>query len=264
MFPMTAGTLWIEMTIAGSVWVACLFFQIMAWWLWWYPGESLAKLITPYLTYIAVAVVALSYIFGFIAHRVIQIFNWRLLERWKWQKRLRDRIDDFVVLDQDDKDKRGPKVLKERMVGETDIWDLDPHRLHREIDFQFAQVALLRSLAWSTLFLAVSILWWHLRIGHYAAARVYVLAPLWVVCFWVLLFLASRRQSRQYDMIREAALDVAQKHAGKVAPSPSQPSEPASTAPLIATVTISGASGTGANFEVKFNCPVTVLPPKKE
>jgi hypothetical protein len=59
MSSMTKGTLWIEMTIAGSVYVAALFFLVMGC---WYPGlrlESLAHRGQPYLTYVAVAAVAL-------------------------------------------------------------------------------------------------------------------------------------------------------------------------------------------------------------
>jgi hypothetical protein len=176
---MTRATLWIEMTIAGSVYVATLFF-LLAWIYCVGDLRTLATQLEPYKTYVGVAVVAISYIFGFVAHRAIQMVNWRL---WKLGvlTGIVGRIDENVIRDGDDQCKQKPKALEKRMAEETAIWALDPQRIHREIDFQFAQVALLRSLIWSTPFLALSILLWRLTTWHHATALVYALVSLWLL-----------------------------------------------------------------------------------
>jgi len=154
------------MTIAGSVYVASLFFWVMGWRRIGLNPESFAHSFEQYLTYLAVSAVGLSYIFGFVAHRIIQIVNLRL-GRWKPIKYLAGRIEKIAIRDENDTGEQVRDGLKERMAREVDIWTLDPPRTHREIDFQFAQVALLRSLIWSVPFLAVSVFYWRLRTWHH-------------------------------------------------------------------------------------------------
>ena len=217
--------------MAGAIYVVSLFFLVTAW---WYPSlnlERLAHRLQPVLPYVAVAVVALSYIFGFVAHRLIQIANlvagtfepirdFFQSERWN-----------FVSAD-----------LEDRMRQEATILGLSPERIHREIDFQFAQVALLRSLLVSVPFLVFSIDFWCLRTGHHAVANDPVFA------FWVFLLLAYRRQSIQYEKIRGNAVTGASRSAGNLIPSLSPASGPAGT-----LVTIKGI-----NFgTTKETCTVT-------
>ena len=67
---MTAATLWIEMTIAGSVYVVSIFFFVMAI---WYPNlnlECLANRAHDFLTYVAVGFVA-SPIFSVSSHTAL-------------------------------------------------------------------------------------------------------------------------------------------------------------------------------------------------
>jgi hypothetical protein len=70
---MTAATLWIEMTMAGSVYVASLLILIVA----CYDPKlhigALAVRFRDLLPYAGVAAVGISYVFGFVAHRFIQI-----------------------------------------------------------------------------------------------------------------------------------------------------------------------------------------------
>jgi hypothetical protein len=187
---MTAATLWIEMTIAGSVYVASLFFFVMAI---WHPNlnlECLANRAHDFLTYVAVGFVALSYIFGFVAHRVIQVagYGLKLVAKRRPKKELKEE-------------------LTTKLMEEMTIWALCSQRVHREMDFQFTQRALLRSLALSTPLLAVSFGYW-----RYPALPGHLLAG--IACFVVLygsLILALIRQSRQYETIREQALFVARK-----------------------------------------------------
>jgi len=196
---MTTGTLWIEMTIAGSVYVASLFFWVMGWRRIGLNPESFAHSFEQYLTYLAVSAVGLSYIFGFVAHRIIQIVNLRL-GRWKPIKYLAGRIEKIAIRDENDTGEQVRDGLKERMAREVDIWTLDPPRTHREIDFQFAQVALLRSLIWSVPFLAVSVFYWRLRTWHHVHVvwhdyRIALTACFGPLLFWALLLFAYCRQS---------------------------------------------------------------------
>lgn len=257
---MTRGTLWIEITIAGSLYVMSLFFMFAGIYGNSYLGYE-AHRFNSYLTYVAVGVVALSYIVGFVAHRVIQIFNWRLL-RWarlttvkapksslKKERTSRlTRFDEFVIRDEKDNPNGDPKSLEERMAGETVIWALNPQRIHNEIDFQFGQVALLRSLIWSTLLLASSVLFWRIRTGHHATAFAYGLVSLAFLVFWVCLLLASRRQSTQYEMIRDNALEAARRLGGSLVPSLSPTSGRAGDHVMVKSYTFG---------KTKENCTVT-------
>jgi hypothetical protein len=248
----TAGKLWIEMTIAGSVYVASLFFWVMGL---RYPClnlECLAQRFDPFLTYIAVAGVALSYIFGFVAHRAIQIVNGRL---WKCGlfRKLVENIDLGVVRDWDDKRKQKPKALQKRMAEEALIWALDPQRIHRELDFQFAQVALLRSLAWSVpwLFISISFWFWRFRTVHNVLAFTY-----WIcfLVFYVFLFLAFRRQSSQYEMIRSDAVAGGRRHMGCLVPSLSPTYGPGGTVVTIKGIDFGKAS---EKNKITFEHPTT-------
>jgi IPT/TIG domain len=212
---------------------------------WWYPGftlESLVKLVQPYLAYVAVAVVGLSYIFGFVAHRLIQIIN-LIAERVPPIKNffLSSRWE-FVSAD-----------LEERMLGETAIWGLSPERIHRELDFQFAQVALLRSLVCSSPILALSVWFWRCRTHHhhhlfsvalyYRAHHHHPLAFTLCIVLWVLLILAYRRQSLQYEAIRGNALEAAKRHAGWLVPSLSPTFGPVGTIVTIRGINFGTAQG---------------------
>jgi hypothetical protein len=210
---MTAGTLWIEMTIAGFVYVASLFFLLV--------GvssvgdlESLAHQLEPYLTYVAVAVVGLSYIFGFVAHRIIQIASQRLEHMGEWcvSKCILKGFD-YVAL----AGVAGEKDLRKRMKDEMALWEMDPQRIYREIDFQFAQVALLRSLLVSVPLLALSIHYLRFATGHPLAVVIGVLF------LYGCILLAFRRQSVQYDAIRQDAVDVGKRHTSRLVLSPSGP-----------------------------------------
>lgn len=208
------------MTIAGSVYVASLVFLLAG----IYCVRDLASFanaaqLQAYKTYVAVAVIALSYIFGFVAHRFIQIAIQLLKDKATGFKNFLTRVI-------------GGSELTTRMHEEMTIWEMSPERIHREIDFQFAQLALLRSLAVSVLCLVASITVWRLRTDQ----------SLWPIGYWmcmcvlyVILFLAFWRQFTQYELIRSNAVAVGDKHVGCLVPSLSPISGPGKTA-----VTITG------------------------
>jgi len=187
------------MTIAGSVYVACIFFLLAGLYQYCVSDlEWLAHRLTPFLTYVAVMAVALSYIFGFVAHRVIQMLidvikivlgktaKGNLAERRKTVK-----------------EKRG-----ETLMEEMTIWALCSHRVHREMDFQYTQVALLRSLLPSSVLLGLAVGFWSHRTcqDHLQAIAISFLS------FVVLLVFAFCRQNDQYKTIRTDALLVARTH----------------------------------------------------
>lgn len=178
------------MTIAGSVYVASLCFLVMGCWYPYLNSESLAKLFQPYLTYLAVAAVVISYIVGFVVHRLIQIAI-SILEHWT-KGRDRKKYSEDVS-----------KELQARLGEEERIWALSPPRIQREVDFQFAQLALLRSLALSVPFLLISIIIWRLRTGQGLWSYTN-----WIffVVFYTFLIAALVRQSLQNKTIRDAAI----------------------------------------------------------
>jgi hypothetical protein len=200
---MTAGTLWIEVTIAGSIYVTSLFFWIMGW---RYPAVSLewfARSFQPYLAYVAVAFVALSYIAGFVAHRAIQIAKLFVTQN--------NGIKNFL------ESGRWPRLssdLDERMGEETSIWALSPERIHHELDFQFAQLALLRSLLFSSPILALSVIFWRDRSCYDHLGTV----VLYFGGFYLCLVPSFLRQSRQYEKIRRKVLAVAHARADDTTP----------------------------------------------
>lgn len=236
------------MTIAGAVYVISLFFVIA-----WIAGANVKDLgifesqVEHYKTYVGLAAVALSYIFGFVAHRCIQIASrpCRLLAKHKPCKQIEGALDWIA----------GAKELTDRMRGEMAIWEISPQRIHQEIDFQFAQVALFRSLAVSVPCLVLSIRAWRLSIGLLPWPAVYWK---WIWLFYVLLILAFWRQSFQYDRIRDEALAVSSRHGGCLVPNLSQTSGPFRTEVTIRGINFGKSQGEST---ITFNgAPVHVSP----
>ena len=193
------------MTIAGSVYVASLCFLVMGCWYPYLDSESLAKLFQPYLTYVAVAAVALSYIFGFIFHRFIQI----LISLGTHLRKHHSMKGYFA----DTK-----KEIEQRLGNENLIWEFGATRVQREVDFQFAQLALLRSLAVSVFCLLFSITVWRLRDGQGFWSYTN-----WIffIAFYIVLCCAHVRQKFQNETIIQNAFDAAEKVRDRCSRSPS-------------------------------------------
>lgn len=221
------------MTIAGAVYVASVFFVVA----WIYGAkvcnlEVFARHLEPYKTYVGVAAVALSYIFGFVAHRFIQIASWP----WRWLAQRKPCKQINGILNR----LAGAKELTDRMHEEMVIWETSPQRIHHEIDFQFAQVALLRSLAVSVPCLVFSIRAWRLSAGLLAWPPVYWTC---ILVFYGLLILAFWRQSFQYDRIRDEAFIVGKRYVGHLVPSLSPVSGPVKTAVTIKGINFGETKG---------------------
>jgi len=195
---MVAQTLWLEITIAGAVYVAGILFFVMA----WFRAGTFDNLVAlkEYLAFIAVLLVGCSYIVGIVMHRLIQViagpilgfverlFRLQGLARAPAQEGAGTHYDDLV-----------------------EIWQTGSERLHRELDFQFALVALFRSLMFALPFLITAIIVWLSSMGYPGqAVVVFVLVPL-----WLLTYVAYRRQRSQFRDMQQAAVLGIRKHAAR-------------------------------------------------
>lgn len=139
--------------MAGSVYVVSLLFLVIAV---WNPQPNLQS--PPFnsqvfLAYLGGAFLALSYIVGFVVHRFIKVLG----DRWRFfrdQQTPKPEYEKWVEKDR-----------KKQMKDEEAIWRLGSPRIQREADFQFAQLALLRSLMVSIPCLFISITAWRLTIA---------------------------------------------------------------------------------------------------
>jgi hypothetical protein len=226
---MTAGTLWIEMTIAGSIYVVSLLFLAIGC---WYPDLTLESFLSRFhgsLTYLGIAFIGLSYIFGFVVHRLMQI---AISIGTHWRKLILRESPYFPAVKTE---------VEARLGDEETIWESSPPRIQREVDFQFAQLALLRSLALSVPCLFGSICIWRLNTGQYAVWQ----STYWIcfAAFYPLLIFAWRRQALQYKTILDGALKRVK----------AEKSVPPSSGPSEAIVTVKGIR----LGEADGNCTVT-------
>jgi hypothetical protein len=183
---MVAATLWIEITIAGFVYVLGLSFFLL-------PPNPTAdlKAVLPYkdlLPYLSLATVGVSYVVGVVFHRLITAIALSLKEHLVRAK-LGKLIEVFSS-------KRSPQLVA--------VWQFGSPRLQREIDFHFGLLVLLRSLLFSIPLLAVSSTLWATKSGlvnPWHMAAVYG-------AFWVLSYVAHHLQVRLCRKIQNAAIDV--------------------------------------------------------
>jgi hypothetical protein len=183
MAALTATALWLEITIAGFMYlVAICFFALAGFRFTDFQKVLGLKEILPYLS---VGVVASSYVIGMISHRITQALKWAVV-KW-WHKRSKKpRVPDDI------------KFFTSKMVP---IWQSASDRLLKEIDLQYGLVSLLGSLTWSTPLVALSIVAWLLSVRRHGIWMVAAFA----IGFWVCCFVAYRRQARQCVELREQA-----------------------------------------------------------
>jgi hypothetical protein len=181
------ASIWLEITIAGFVYVVAIFFAIVA----ICDVHDLAILRPPneLLPYISAALVGLSYVLGLIFHRLTPLVAPRT----------------FPLLNRLIK-RRGKSYTKSpnSYLETAEILHGGSTRVHREVDFQFALVALFRSLVFSIPLLGVTVAIWLLRTHH----RGMVLFVSMDVIFWVMSVIAYQQQWRQHDRFKTALLTV--------------------------------------------------------
>ena len=181
------ASIWLEITIAGFVYVLAIFFAIVG----ICDVHDLATLRPPneLLPYISAALVALSYVLGLIFHRLTQLVAPRtfpLLNRLIGRK-------DNVYTKSPDSSLETAEILQ---GGST--------RVHREVDFQFALVALFRSLVFSVPRLGVPAVAWLLR-SHNSGVVLFVSMDL---LLWVMIVIAYQKQWRQHNRLKTAMLTI--------------------------------------------------------
>lgn len=183
---MTAATLWIEITIAGSVYLAALVFLCLR-----LLGIGRIPVVADdLLPYLAAGVVAASYILGMLMHRLLQL---------GWSGVIRLRKTRPWLSDSD--------YFQAHYARDAIVWQFGSERLHRELDFQFALKALFRSLLVSIPFLAVTLsLWLGLTPWRGAVPLVIALAA----ALTAALVATYRQQSKVMANIRSVARDVAE------------------------------------------------------
>jgi hypothetical protein len=186
---MTTPTLWIEITIAGAVYLAGIGFAILS-----ILGVkdlgALTAAANPYMPYLAACAVAVSYIVGVVAHRMVQVLARPVLapvEKLFHLPELTNRIPS--------------ELLTAKMVA---IWQRGSSRLQREVDFQYALVALIRSLLFSVPLLGFAWALWlvvaAMPLGWLPAAAAAI--------SWPVVFAAYRRQWNQFQNLRVAAWEA--------------------------------------------------------
>ena len=181
---MTNATLWIEITIAGAIYLVAILLWVLA-----LLGPTDARLDSlrggEFLPYLSVAFVAASYIVGIVTHRIVQIFAPPLLRR----------VGGFLHIED----------LSYDIGSEEDlvrIWQYGSERLHREIDFQYTLVALIRSLLFSIPLLGTGVAVWLFLRGQKGTWEVVGLT----LVIWALCFLAYRHQWQRYCEIGKVAI----------------------------------------------------------
>jgi hypothetical protein len=70
---MTAPTLWIEITIAGFVYLVALCFFFLA--IFKVSGFQILQPAKDFLPYISAGAIAASYVTGIVAHRIVQMIS---------------------------------------------------------------------------------------------------------------------------------------------------------------------------------------------
>jgi hypothetical protein len=188
---MTAPTLWIEITMAGAVYVAAIWFAILGW-LKLDPTQGPPN-IKDFLPYFVVIHVGASYIVGITMHRVTQVTAppiLRMLKRVHVFRLIRAEVD---------------LATSAHFVDLVTVWQYGSARLHRELDFQFALLALLRSLIFSLPLLGGAIAFWLNRTAR---------KGVWESCFllsffWMLAIISYARQADLYQKIKTSAIDAA-------------------------------------------------------
>jgi hypothetical protein len=184
---MTNATLWIEITIAGSVYLIGMTLWLLATTAPDYaPPSGFTERLEDYLPYLAVGFVGASYITGIVAHRLVQLIGRRFLSRV-------EQIFHLPSL----------SFSHSERSAMVRLWQYGSDRLHRELDFQYALVALLRSLLFSLPLLGTGLSAW-LCSNRIKGSWLTLSATLLV---WCLCYLAYRAQWRQYHEIVEAAVN---------------------------------------------------------
>jgi hypothetical protein len=141
-----------------------------------------------FLPYFSAILVGASYVSGMVAHRGIQALK------------PRTRLLKLMGKEGD------PTGRRKREANLIEVWQFGSSRLHREVDFQYAMVVLLRSLSYSIPFLAISILTWLNTTNKKGSLWVIVIG----IFIWGPTMFSYVRQLSNYDFLFVEARKIAQ------------------------------------------------------
>jgi hypothetical protein len=183
---MSIATLWVEMVLSGSLFFLSVIFLVLR--VVVVRDITFIADIKEYLVYIAAAFVGISYVFGFLAHRLIPLI-------FSPAKPLLIKMNALSPIN------RNANIVKHN----EDMFLVRQHgssRLNFEIDFQFSSLALLRSATVGFPLLGLSSLIWLLNTTISQLA-----IPILVMCSILGIFslIAFARQRRIHELVERAA-----------------------------------------------------------
>lgn len=185
---MTA-TLWVEITIAGFVYLlAGIFLTLNAAHV--YDLQQLPTGWKDYLSVLSVLGVFVSYVLGILMHRLIQILILRPLNTLLQKLKL-----NFNVIGD---------VKPDYYLNNFVLYQYGSQYLHRELDIQFSTFALFTSLIISLPILGISLFLWLSQTSAQSwATPVLMICIVFSGCF----FLANIRQRKHFSELRDQAFN---------------------------------------------------------
>lgn len=179
--------LWLEITIAGFVYLIAFLFLVAAY---FRIGDArIFVSVKDFVPYLSASSIAISYVFGIISHRVIQILS-----------SLFAPIRLLVFR----RDERNQKQTKEHELEMARIRQYGSVRTQREIEIQFGWLVLLRSLILSVPLLGFTVVVWLVRTKMVGSEFVIVID----LAFWVLCCFVYNRQRDNYYRVRVSSVAV--------------------------------------------------------
>jgi hypothetical protein len=177
--------LWAEITISGIFYflsIGFIFLRIIE----RYDLKFISLMVKDNFAVSTIIVLALSYFCGIVAHRLVSLFMSKVISK---------------VYRKITFQKPRPKFDFENYETRINIWQNGSERLHKEIDFQFSILALLKSVFWGIPVLTFSITIWLMGAGTTEH-----LLSIWLLVLFILIciFIALRLQQKHYTELREA------------------------------------------------------------
>jgi hypothetical protein len=180
---MSTSSLWAEVTISGFMLFLTLFFLALKWL--GIHDLSFFSDLKDYMTILSIGVVAVSYIFGILVHRLIFIMVPPVLRFLRRQ---------FRQVAESELRSHSRMVL---------VWQYGSERLQRELDYQFNFLALFTSMTVILPVLGVSAaIWVADTIAHSLAGPILILG----IALGIGFFIAYSNQSRRYRQLQDQAL----------------------------------------------------------
>lgn len=188
--------LWAEITLSGFFYflsILFIFFRIIE----LYNLKFISPMIKDNIAISTIIVISLSYFCGIVAHRLVSLIMNKVISK---------------VYRKITFQKPRPKYEFEKYESVINIWQYGSDRIHKELDFQFSILALLKSVFWGIPILVVSLSIWLIGAGitdH--------LVSIWILVLFILIciFIALRIQQKHHTELLEATYKYLKKVAEK-------------------------------------------------